>query len=144
MSKVKIYPGRAVSGIALMAAAWRYTVKDHNILGLLCMTLGLLSWQISNSQWLNFGVGVKRSSIMLSKNPDYQRDLVQYQSLGPQRYSPNIWKNQRHSCTPDGSECSESGVRRYCMPRDLPERYTCIWNYRSAGRGYRQVPGKSC
>jgi hypothetical protein len=40
MSKVKIYPGRAVSGIALMAAAWRYTVKDHNILGFLCMTFG--------------------------------------------------------------------------------------------------------
>jgi hypothetical protein len=40
MNKATIYPGRAIAGIALMAAAWRYTVKDHNVLGFLCMTFG--------------------------------------------------------------------------------------------------------
>ena len=40
MSKATIYPGRAIAGISLIAAAWRYTTKDHNILGFLCMTFG--------------------------------------------------------------------------------------------------------
>lgn len=40
MNKVTIYPGRTVAGLALMTAAWRHTIKEHNILGLLCMTIG--------------------------------------------------------------------------------------------------------
>jgi hypothetical protein len=40
MNKVTFYPGRTIAGIALMAAAWRYTMKDHNVLGFLCITFG--------------------------------------------------------------------------------------------------------
>ena len=40
MSKTTIYPGRLVAGIALMAAAWRYSTKDHDVLSFLCLTFG--------------------------------------------------------------------------------------------------------
>jgi hypothetical protein len=40
MNKTTIYPGRAIAGAALIAAAWRYSAKNHNILGFLCVTFG--------------------------------------------------------------------------------------------------------